>query len=87
MPRFYFEIETGSGVEQDTTGVDVSNPIDALYECLDVVADALNAPEFEDLRAVKIKDADESVVAVINVEAIRRAALLAKNGESSTKES
>ncbi len=85
MPRFYFEIQTGSGVEQDTSGVDVVDPMAALSDCLDALVDVIASPDFDDLYGMTITDDQHDVIATINVKAIRRAvrrlAMVADTGD------
>jgi hypothetical protein len=72
MPRFYFEVQAGALVQHDTSGIDVADPLTALHDCLDVLAEVIASEDFDDLRAVTITDERHDVIATINVEAIRR---------------
>jgi hypothetical protein len=73
MPRFYFEIQTSCGVERDTSGVDVVDPMAALSDCLDAIQDVIASPDVDDLIGMTILDDQHDVIATINVKAIRRA--------------
>jgi hypothetical protein len=80
MPRFYFDVQTGAGVEHDTTGVEADDPLKVLGDCFDVLTEVIASTEFNDLRAVTIKNARHEVIATIDVEAIRQAMRLAGDG-------
>jgi hypothetical protein len=80
MARFYFEVQTGTGVEHDTSGVDVADPIAALSECLDTIEEVIALDDFDELRGITIMDERHEVIATVNVEAIRRAVRAAGSG-------
>jgi hypothetical protein len=80
MPRFYFEVQTSTGVEHDTSGVDVADPMTALSDCLDTIGEVIASDDFDELRGITITDERHEVIATVNVEAIRRAVRRAPDG-------
>jgi hypothetical protein len=72
MPRFYYDIQTRSGVEHDVSGVYVADSATALVDCVEVIIDVMGRAAFDDLQSIIVLDENHVVIASFSVDALRR---------------